>query len=382
MITHDQAKRAATRIVERLRALGVDVKNAHGYQAVAAYHDYPDWNRFNAAISSNGRTPGGNASSKAAPPVDTATLTQLHRLHQGQCDSRYHILLGGPGTGKTTALWMKALVEAGELNGTFLFVVLAGENLVPRQLADTTHRINITTAADPETPCSASIVDATSPRASGALVNLHLPGGVSHSETKASSKCFFNALSQLPEILTKLLPAEFLESVSLICLDETQRVGGALEAQLFASIIPRWQRGQAEILIATQMIEGGLLDISAHGRPHVIAMCTHMWELYEPAFVQHDRPELTDARQLLFMMERGHAPEIFGDDTLLVDLIAAIVHGAIQHTGFTNWANSKRATLLQTLLEEVATARKTQVSEQLQNEQWPDGTNKGFVLTP
>lgn len=51
-----QAKSQATKLSTRLKQLGVDIKRTQSLEAIAAINNYPDWNRFSAAIESGAVT--------------------------------------------------------------------------------------------------------------------------------------------------------------------------------------------------------------------------------------------------------------------------------------------------------------------------------------
>lgn len=378
MITHNQAKSAATRIVDRLRALGVDIKNSHGYQAVAAYNDYPDWNRLNAAIS-NAAAPSVTDSPGTTPP----TPGKLPVDH-----NRYHILFDGPGSGKTTALWMRALVEAREFNGTFLFVNINGEDHVPSVLSDTTHRVTISASSESGLLPVTSIAKAKSARPSGAFVSVRLPEGTSIL-SEAASGHVLRALRLLPETLRELLPVAFLESVSLICLDEAHRVARDPEQELFATIVPRWRLGNAHIVVATQWIEPALHAITRSGAtPTFVAFCKRTVELYGRAFSGHNLPEPSIVEDFLLPKANGDATELFTLRTSLVEQIAGVVHSAFHHPDLKNWADSPRMRLYRTLIDEAATRdaeRRRRSDAEGAATIRPHGAraiNKGFALEP
>lgn len=346
MITHNQAKSAATRIVDRLRALGVDIKNSHGYQAVAAYNDYPDWNRLNAAISNAAaQIPCGPDSPKTTP----ATPSKLPVDH-----NHYQILFDRPGSGKTTALWMRALIEAREFNGTFLFINIDGEDHVPSVLSDTTHRVTISASSESELRPVASVAKAKSAHPSGAFVSIQLPEGTSIL-SEAAIGHFLHALRLLPETLRELLPVAFLESVSLICLDEAHRVARDPEQELFATVVPRWRHGNAHIVIATQWIEPALHAIARSGaKPTFVAFSKRTVELYGHAFAGHNLPAPSIVEDFLLPKANGDATELFTLRTSLVEQIAGVVHSAFHQPNLKNWADSPRIRLYRTLIDEAA----------------------------
>ncbi|MCA8228225.1 hypothetical protein [Burkholderia vietnamiensis] len=380
MITHNQAKSAATRIVDRLRALGVDIKNSHGYQAVAAYNDYPDWNRLNAAIS-NAAAPSATDSPGTTPPAPS----KLPVDH-----NRYHILFDAPGSGKTTALWMRALVEAREFKGTFLFINIDGEDHVPSALSDTTHRITISASSDSQSdqrPVT-SVAKAKSAHPSGAFVSIRLPEGTSVL-SEAARGHFLYALRLLPETLRELMPVAFLESVSLICLDEAHRVARDPEQELFATVVPRWRLGNAHIVIATQWIEPALHAITRSGAtPTFVAFSKRTVELYGRAFSGHNLPEPSIVEDFLLPKANGDATELFTLRTSLVEQIAGVVYSAFHKPDLKNWADSPRMRLYRTLIDEAA----TRDAERRRRSEAKDAAtirpygaraiNKGFALEP
>ncbi len=353
MITHDQAKGAATRIVERLRALGVDIKNSHGYQAVAAYHDIPDWNRLSSVIDRDARTPSNSAAK------------HTHRHSRAKAAS-YHALVDGPGTGKTTTLWMRTVIEAFERNGTLLFISLEGEDYIPTQLVGLTHRITVSmpASAEPSEQPTVSLVAASVEKPSGAVINVRLPRGVSLFDTAPAY--FLHILKQLPEILAMALPAGFLESVSLICLDEAHRVmthgSQELGRELFSDIIPRWRQGNADVIVAAQALPWlSFLDLktgqAGHSRPHIITSSKRVAESYSPSLDSDKAGRCLPSviGQFTSLLEHADPVELFTSDILLVELIASIVYHAIERKKFTNWAaNTPRARLFQGVLDDAA----------------------------
>jgi hypothetical protein len=254
MINHTDAKDAAGRIVARLRSLNVNVKSSHGYQAVAAYHNFPDWNHMTASMGSRQTVKIATQDTSTPlpdPARGTATISSEGPLLRARRDApQYHVVSAPPGYGKTTMLWLRTLVELEDPEATFLHIAIGGCDEMPASLRSMAYRVSV--ASHPGKAPHVTVDAPAQKEPRGCLVLIHRPLGIDPS-AQESSAALGDALTRLPHLLTGVLPPTFLEKISLIAVDETSQLWHyETERSFFVDTLPLWLSGGADIVLAHQ----------------------------------------------------------------------------------------------------------------------------------
>jgi len=264
MITYEEATRKGAQIAARLRALGVDLKTNHSLQAVAAYNDFPDWNRFVASLERNKTRPKTSGSNELGPRSPLPAVDRSPKLQ---------LIAGTIGSGKSTVAVLRLLQEARITGATPLFILPFPIDVATCEMPESffARAMLIEVLIDPETATERATIPRGGPTLSDPSC---IVVGMRLSTDELRNGAFTPALGRLPEMLKQIVRHDLLEAIKLIVIDEAHRF---YDAALYRSILPRFAAGGAEVLAVSQLIPELLGDPSSNN-PFTSILVTDMPE--------------------------------------------------------------------------------------------------------
>ncbi|MBN3729477.1 hypothetical protein [Burkholderia sp. Tr-20390] len=309
MLTKAEAKQRAEQVEARLRTLGYPIKRNHAFQAVAAAFNFPDWNRMNAAIAaaplsaprtdsiyvqanesthsaSSSDAESGNTSRIALtgapfsspdwPGMNNAVAEFGNHAHSTQhvrtdtkqyvADLTHYVLLSEAGTGKSSALCLRAYEEM-VAGGVPLYISFGCEPGIDRAIAaqfkDSVAKVWLFCGGGEYANCLENLTVALEAPSRPRAIFVTIDSPSRHRPLTSDRNVQEAMLCALPAAL-KLLGARnlavqsLLDRISLVLLDEFHRIGERNRAASDDppdawSSLDAWAEQGIRIIAATQM---------------------------------------------------------------------------------------------------------------------------------
>ena len=221
-----EAKRQATRLLNRLTDLGVTIKRAQALEGIAAIHNHPDWNHYSAALNQP-QMPDSISpfftESYAEQQSDLIKQATYRFIYKKDYD--FTLLAMRPGTGKSTILF-HCIADALHRKATAIFIDCAegsSAKVLPKEILDKATIIPIHVSHQGQ------IIKFDAPPVFSDLVilNVSFLANYMHQEYRKDHADTANQLgfgNLLLEIQDKL-PQEFISRLGYLLVDEFQKVG-------------------------------------------------------------------------------------------------------------------------------------------------------------
>lgn len=221
-----EAKRQATRLLNRLTDLGVTIKRAQALEGIAAIHNHPDWNHYSAALNQP-QMPDSISSFFTESSVEQQSdlIKQATYRFIYKKDYDFTLLAMRPGTGKSTILF-HCIADALHRKATAIFIDCAAGGSakeIPKEILDKATIIPIHVNREGQ------IIkfDVPSVLNDMVILNVSFFANYMHEEYRREHEDTVNQLgfgNLLLDIQDKL-PEEFISRLGYMLVDEFQKVG-------------------------------------------------------------------------------------------------------------------------------------------------------------
>jgi hypothetical protein len=243
MTTIKEAKQQADRVTLRLKELGIIIKRAYALEAVAAFHNQPDWNHLVATLEA------GEASVTPSANKDNF-LSDVHKKFSDFEDSRITMLCMSPGNGKTTML-LSCLQDAIRRGENAVFIDCAGsakKSMFPESMLQHCTFVDVTINSD------GYYEPANIPESVNGIVvyNARFSIPMEKFERVVNQARFYKFI----ENVSSSLPERFTRSLRYVLIDEFSRTFSEINVD-FESLFNRLflANSSLKLIISSQMMD-------------------------------------------------------------------------------------------------------------------------------